>query len=420
MLPVCGIGRVCSVHASFEEHLLEIVKLSLGSTPEDMLEKALDTCIQLSGARGGSILAEEGPYLQFVFADVPELIGSRVPFDSIAGACLRRDVVVYTYAPTDARHFAGVDEQIHRETKYLLSVPIPSVHMSADPDRPSTGAGALQLLFEENIFPEMDVDSGPREFSVREFKEQEFHRAQLKNVFWALPLVALGMEVIKLRRTSYQAVHELKNKLIGGQSWLGCLHDDLRSRDAALFEDATIKEDFELCEQSVREGSSLAKTYLQLASIYAPKFEPVNVNEILNGTGATIRGFAEKGGVPGLEVVLELDDAIPVRELDAGQLKMAFFNLCKNAVEAMGDSGTTAPCLTITSALEDGRIKVKVGDNGPGMPDEIAENLFVAFKTKKEGGTGLGLTIMKKIVDVHGGNVTVATGPEGTRFEITL
>jgi len=411
---------VGDVQATFEEHLLEIVQLSLGSTPEDMLEKALNTCIRLSGARGGSLLAEEGPYLQFVFADVPELIGNRVPFDSIAGACLRRNVVVYTYAPTDARHFAGVDEQIHRETKYLLSVPIPSVHMSVGRDRPSTGAGALQLLFEEDIFPELDVERGPREFSVGEFKERDSYGPQLKNVFWALPLIALGMEVIKLRRTSYQAVHELKNKLIGGQSWLGCLHDDLRSRDAGLLEDATIKEDFELCEQSVREGSSLAKTYLQLASIYAPMFEPVDVNDLLKGTGTAIRGLAEKTGTPGLEVVLDLDASVPVRDLDSGQLKMAVFNLCKNAVEAMGECGVEAPCLTIHSAFEDGHIKIGVGDNGPGMPDEIAENLFVAFKTKKEGGTGLGLTIVKKIVDVHGGSVKVETGPDGTKFEITL
>ena len=68
-----------------EHHLRKIVELSLGSTPEDMLKASLDACIDLAGANGGSILAEEGPALQFLFSNVTELIGTRVPFDSLAG-----------------------------------------------------------------------------------------------------------------------------------------------------------------------------------------------------------------------------------------------------------------------------------------------------------------------------------------------
>jgi len=52
------------MNENMEERLREIVQLSLGSAPEEMLGKSLETCIQLSGATGGSILAEEGPYLQ--------------------------------------------------------------------------------------------------------------------------------------------------------------------------------------------------------------------------------------------------------------------------------------------------------------------------------------------------------------------
>jgi len=54
------------------------------------------------------------------------------------------------------------------------------------------------------------------------------------------------------------------------------------------------------------------------------------------------------------------------------------------------------------------------------MPKEIAENLFIPFKTKKEGGTGLGLTIAKKIIDLHVGSIKCSTGDDGTKFEILI
>jgi two-component system nitrogen regulation sensor histidine kinase GlnL len=239
-------------------------------------------------------------------------------------------------------------------------------------------------------------------------------------VFWALPLLAFGMEVMALRRTSHQAVHELKNKLISGLSWIGCLKEDLERRSAGLLEDRGIREDLELCESSVREGAALAKTYLQLASIYTPAFAPVNINDVLAAAADAARALAGQFGLPRLEVELELDPRIGARELDGGQLKMAFVNLCKNAVEAMAQAGARTPRLRLESAAENGRARVAIGDNGPGMPREIAENLFVPFRTKKEGGTGLGLTIVKKIVDVHGGTIGVSTGPDGTRFELVV
>lgn len=403
-----------------EEYLREIVQLSLGSTPEEMLRKALETCIELSGASGGSILGEEGPYLQFLFSDLSDLIGVRVPLDSIAGISVNRSMVVYTYAPKDQRRYAGVDEQIKRTTKYLLSIPIPSVHRAVGADRQAKNAGALQLLFDENIFPEINVEKEPKEFKIDALRENELYEKHLKNIFWMLPIVAFGMEVIKLRQTSYQAIHELKNKLIAGLSWIDYLKEDIRQRAEELLSDENISNDFELSESSIREGAELAKTYLQLTRIYAPNFEPVNINDVLRETAASVRAFAAELNAVDFEIALDLDPNIGPRELDAGQLKMAFFNLCKNAVEVLVEHKVTAPVVRISSVWTEGRIEILISDNGSGMPPEIADNLFVPFRTKKEGGTGLGLTITKKIVDVHGGTIKCETGKEGTRFTIII
>lgn len=404
-----------------EEHLRDIISLSLGSSPEKMMERALHACIDISGARGGSILGEEGPYLQFLFADVPELVGKRVPMESIAGATILKGVIIYTFAPKDTRHFKEIDEQLLGKTRYLLSIPIPSIHRTGDQQRRQKNAGALQLLFDNNIFSDVYVDDGPREFEVDIFREDEFCRKHLNGVFLILPNIAFAMEVMKLRQTSYQAIHELKNKLISALSWLDYLKSDIKPGAAGAEPDGgAIKQDMELVESALREGAELAKTYLTLASLYEPRFSDTNLNAVLKEVGAAAQAFGDARQPGALKVVCNLEPSLPVRQLDPEKLKMAFYNLSKNAVEAMLDHGVAAPCLTISSGVENDHIVATVADNGPGMPKEIADNLFIPFKTKKEGGTGLGLTITRKIVDMHGGRIRCGTGTDGTVFTVTI
>jgi signal transduction histidine kinase len=403
-----------------EDHLRRIVELSLGSTPEELLKVSLETCIELSGATGGSILGEEGVHLQFLFSDVPELIGVHVPFDSIAGVTVHESKVVYTYAPADKRHFDGVDAKIRHETKYLLSIPIRSIHRATGSDQAAKNAGALQLLFEKNVFPEINVEQGAQEFPLTAFEDNKAFMDRLNGISWVLPIVAFGMEVMRLRQTSYQAIHELKNKLIAGQSWLNYLKEDIRRKDGNILDDESIKQDLELTETAMKEGANLAKTYLQFTKIYSPNFAPVDINHVLSETAASVKALAAQMGSQDFRVTQDLALDIGARSLDEAQLKMAFFNLCKNGVEALIERKTANPEIHISSRLQNGRLTIIVSDNGPGMPPEIAGNLFVAFKTKKEGGTGLGLTITKKIVDVHGGTIECATGKNGTMFTIVI
>jgi signal transduction histidine kinase len=403
-----------------EQYMRRIVELSFGSTPEELLKASLETCIQLTGATGGSILGEEGVHLQFLFTDVTELIGVRVPFDSIAGVTVNESKVVYTYAPTDKRHFEGVDTQIQHKTKYLLSIPIQSIHRSTGGEHAAKNSGALQLLFENNIFPEINLEHGAQEFLLTGFEENRLFMERLKGILWFLPIVAFGMEVMKLRQTSYQTIHELKNKLLSGLSWIRYLKEDIRQKTPAILDDENIKQDFELSETAIKEGANLATTYLQFTNIYSPDFAPVNINDVLAETAVSVKALAAELKAVDFSVTLDLDKEIGVKNLDASQLKMAFFNLCKNGVEALVEHKVLGPEIRISSSAQSGRAVLVISDNGPGMPTEIANNLFVAFKTKKEGGTGLGLTITKKIVDVHGGTIKCYADNKGTMFTITL
>jgi signal transduction histidine kinase len=120
----------------------------------------------------------------------------------------------------------------------------------------------------------------------------------------------------------------------------------------------------------------------------------------------------------GVRVVLDLRDR-GVAVFDQHKLERAIHNLGRNAAEAMGPGGGT---FTITvSRRDDGALLVACGDDGPGIPEEIRGRLFESFATHgKASGTGLGLAIVQKIVEDHGGSVSVESAPGRTVFTLVL
>ena len=104
-----------------------------------------------------------------------------------------------------------------------------------------------------------------------------------------------------------------------------------------------------------------------------------------------------------------------------GHVQQIVMNLVQNAIDAMSDNKD--PTLALKVAEHGDAIVLQVVDNGPGIPDTIADAIFDPFFTTKEvgKGTGLGLSISHKIAEEHGGALTLArTGPEGSCFELTL
>ncbi|MFN0056432.1 MAG: sensor histidine kinase [Planctomycetales bacterium] len=93
------------------------------------------------------------------------------------------------------------------------------------------------------------------------------------------------------------------------------------------------------------------------------------------------------------------------------QLHQVLVNLLLNALEAMPDGGDLSVIVSHLSAER--RVRVKIRDNGPGIPPEILERVFEPFVTSKERGTGLGLAISRRIIDEHGGLLLAANHPDG-------
>ena len=145
------------------------------------------------------------------------------------------------------------------------------------------------------------------------------------------------------------------------------------------------------------------------------RFNTVNPTSILLELEFLMRGEAHLNEI---DLVLEMPDT-EVRHVmsNANSLKQVFFNIARNAIEAMPEGGL----LKISLLEQDGQIHIYFSDSGPGIPENIIQNITRPFFTTKLGGTGLGLSISSSIVNMMGGALLVKSKPgEGTVVEISL
>jgi signal transduction histidine kinase len=141
---------------------------------------------------------------------------------------------------------------------------------------------------------------------------------------------------------------------------------------------------------------------------------PVNVNALIEGTLVLLTHELKHQTT----VELQLSEVPPVPGWP-GPLGQVFLNLILNAQQAMAGPGK----ITITSGVEEGQVVVRVKDDGPGLPADVRDKIFLpGWTTKPEDeGSGLGLFISKQIVDRHSGRIEAANAkPKGAVFKVSL
>ena len=118
-----------------------------------------------------------------------------------------------------------------------------------------------------------------------------------------------------------------------------------------------------------------------------------------------------------IQTQLSLPTALPTVLVDCAQMEQVFFNLVKNAIEAMKDGGS----LDIEVAADDRDVHVVIRDNGTGMDAATLAHIFEPYQTSKEQGNGLGLMLSRRIVHAHGGEIDVESKPgAGTAFTVRI
>lgn len=245
------------------------------------------------------------------------------------------------------------------------------------------------------------------EDSSREIKR--LHREQMSR---AERLASIG-------EMAASVAHEIKNPLAGLSGAAQVLSKSFAEEDPRR---RTILEMQKLTGRLDKTINDL----LSFARVIHPAWQKVNPNDVIEESLFFLRKDAQEKNC---EIVDRLDGAMPEIELDPKQLQQVLFNLIINARQAcvaeggrvLVESFQNATRPVVEAGDESDYVEIRVSDNGPGIPPEIAAEIFKPFFTTKSQGTGLGLPICHNIIEAHGGAMALETDPQrGSAFYVWL
>ncbi|RKU11077.1 hypothetical protein C6501_13125 [Candidatus Poribacteria bacterium] len=211
-----------------------------------------------------------------------------------------------------------------------------------------------------------------------------------------------------------QLAHEVKNPLFP-------IRLSVENLQAAKDQPEIFEKIFDECTETIIEEvdriRGLIDEFHQYARLPAPDRHPVNLNDVVH---AVLKLYMELSQAQNIKVEKQLSP-LPLLSLDQEQMERAVGNLVKNAIEAMPDGGTLTLGTFSAPFEKDRNISLEVKDTGHGMSEETQQNLFAADYTTKSYGTGLGMAIVRRIITVHGGEITVESEENiGTTIRITF
>lgn len=216
--------------------------------------------------------------------------------------------------------------------------------------------------------------------------------------------------------------HELKNPLAGIEVMAGLLRRQVPDSPAAQSLLADIMSEAKLANAIVVE-------MLEFVRPIRLQVEQTDIGDVLRQAITLAENKAKRGSVA---VELKVTPGLPMIDGDHHQLCQVFTNLLTNAFEALDGRGRIAiraaaeaveqdPAFTSESHAPTPVVVVEVADDGPGVPGNLSDRIFDPFFTTKPQGSGLGLPIVRKIVDAHDGQIDLSSAPgQGTRFRVTL
>ncbi len=246
--------------------------------------------------------------------------------------------------------------------------------------------------------------------------------APQEGIFMELRSVDPHLRIARLEQTRLQQeanrellrnlAHEIKNPLGGIRGAAQLLEHELPRESLREYTQVIIKESDRL--QSLMERL--------LTPHRTPRFSAVNIHEVLERVRSLILAETPHG----MSLQRDYDTSLPELRADSEQLIQAVLNVARNAVQAMHSEGKIIFKTRVSrqSTLESRRhqlgLKAEIIDNGPGIPEEIREQIFYPLVSGREGGSGLGLAVAQTLIAQNHGTIDCESYPGHTVFSIFL
>jgi PAS domain S-box-containing protein len=203
--------------------------------------------------------------------------------------------------------------------------------------------------------------------------------------------------------------HEIRNPLGAVFNAISAIRRQVSKHEA----DTGLTTLLSILEEEATRMNEIVGDLLDFARPVSAALRPERIEPIV--TEAIDAATADAAG----PVTIRRDVArdLPAVPVDGRLLRQAILNVAINAVQALGPRGGT---ITLRMVEDVGAVRIEIADTGPGIASEHQSRVFEPFFTTRPSGTGLGLTVVKRIVDVHHGETTLRTTGQGTTFVIRL
>jgi PAS domain S-box-containing protein len=237
---------------------------------------------------------------------------------------------------------------------------------------------------------------------VQDFSEKE----QIQNQAHNLEQLALLGEVTTI------FAHEVRNPINNISTGLQLMSYNLPAEDPNQDVITGLKQD---CDRL----SDMMKSVLAYSRPAEYEMTALNIGSLLNRLLERLRS---RMSVSQIQAHLQIDPGTPMVWGNARALEQVFTNLVTNAIQALSDHGGVITIKVRYATTGGGRkyVEIDVVDNGPGIPKEFQDRIFMPFFTTRPTGTGLGLAITKHIITAHKGDIQLSSIPGGTVFQVHL